>query len=172
MEGVHAVFNMATAPSHQQAMLAGRFQALLQRIEATGSEAQRRSFAVGLARLLFAAVQAMAVSPNPKVARMSPATVVATLTSLMQGQPADVLKVARMAAGSRLVADFIRSIGDPPPRPDLLATAAAVILRDVLRSRGGQTDMLQQWTLFGQLSNAVLTAHHMSVLRGSRTMRA
>jgi hypothetical protein len=162
MDGIHAVFDMATAPSHKQAMLAGRFQSLTQKIAGAGNEAGRRAFSLAMGRLLFVAVQTLGVSPHPKVMRPSPATVMASLTSVMEGESPEMQRVARMAADSRLAADFIRTIGDPPPRPDLLAAAAAVVLRDVLHTRGAHDDPLQRWTLFGQVSNAVIAAHYLN----------
>lgn len=170
MDGIHAVFEMATAPPYLEAKLAGRFQALVQRVTDTGNEAGHRAFALAMGRLLFVSVQTLSLSPYPKVAPLSSATVRASLASLMEDQSLEVQKLARMAADSRLVADFIRIVGDPPPRPDLLAAAAAAVLREVLRSRAAHDDPLQRWTLFGRVSNAVIGAHYLNSVQVRRSV--
>lgn len=165
MEAMHAVVDMASAPSDRMTVMIGRFHALVRMTEDTGNEHGLRGLRTALARLLYVSTQTLGL---PAQARAGGATSQTQLhKSVMQlipGQDPDVQKIMVTASECRSVADFLRVVingSAATTTPTTLGNAAAVVLREVLRTRGGVSDPMRRWVILGQLTSTVVTAHYL-----------
>lgn len=166
MHGIHAVADMACASARQTTELTGRFRALAKMTTDHGDQHRIAGMRSALSRLLFVATHTlgMPTQVRPGVT-LSPPQVHAVVAELGRGQGREVQRLMRIAADCRTLPAFIRGIGD---RTDItaLGLAAAVVLREVLRIRGGN-DPMRRWVALGQITSKVVAAHYLQTTAAS-----
>lgn len=164
MHGIHAIVEMASAAPHQEAVMAGRFRALVRMITDNNERRGVSGLRSALTRMLYVSAQTLGMPKQvqPGVVA-SPPRVEDSLNELSREQGPDVQRLLRMVADSRHLSNFVRAVGEGSSPSELaaLGMTAAVVLREVLRVRVSNNDPMLRWVTLGQVTNSVMAAHYL-----------
>lgn len=154
---VHAVTDMATAPSSLLDGLMGRFQSLCTiNVDYRMGGAHHATFRLSLTRLAFMAAKKLQQRGDATDRRDR-----APLTELLRNEDEQVKRLALAAARAATLPDFIRATGygsQPPASAFDLGITAAVLLRELLDE---VEDPALRWAACGTVTNPVVALHYL-----------
>jgi hypothetical protein len=160
MQGIHAVADIAATPASQDRELAGRFRALARMTNEHGDQHGITGMRTALMRLLYVATRTLGMPMQVRLGiTASPPQIEAAILELTSGQSLEVQRLMRIAAECRTLPAFVRGVGDGADITSL-GLAAAVVLREVLRVRGGN-DPMRRWVVLGQVTSSVIATHYL-----------